>query len=168
MFDINFESELNKIDIRNNLIKKLDKIPVKDDIYLKYISKYKSEEINPDLNLFDYEKALNGNNYLKNNFPEIAKEYWLIADTGQGDEWFMNIKNENIIFYDHNKGEYNDSGFLQMNLSFENFLKLGFLVNKLENYLDEDMDEDIIKPFFIEALNKIRKDLYNDYPYKYF
>lgn len=168
MFEIKIKEELDKLTPRNNVIKKLDKIPIKSELYLEFISKYKSEELSPDIHLLDYEKVLNKNSYIKKNYSQLSEIFWLIADSGQGDEWFLSLKDNKVFFYDHNKGEYIEEGFIEMNLSFEDFFKLGLIVNELENYLIEEVDEDIVKKPFINTLNNISPNLYNKYPYKYF
>jgi len=168
MFEINLKDELEKFTLRNNEIKKLDKIPIKDDEYLKYISKYKSEELSADISLLDYDKVLNKNSYIKKNYSVLSNQLWLIAESGQGDEWFLSIDSEKILFYDHNKGEYSREGFTEMNLTFKDFLKLGLVIRELESYLMDDINENTIKTPFINTLNNINQNLYNKYPYNYF
>lgn len=168
MFEIKLKDEIKKFTLRKDTIKKLDKIVITDKSYIDYISKYESETLNEDINLLDYQKAINSNSYISKNYPLISSKFWLIATSGQGDEWFIDIQNETIVFYNHNKGEYVDEGFISMNLSFEDFLKLGIIVKKLENYLEEDSDENSIKSSFINALNGIKEGLYSIYPYNYF
>lgn len=168
MFEIKIKEELEKFKPRNNIIKKLDKIAVKDELYLEFISKYKSETLSADIDLLDYEKVLNKNSYINKNYPLISEKLWLIADSGQGDEWFLSLEDNKVFFCDHNKGEYVEDGFVEMNLSFEDFLKLGLIVKELENYLMEEVNEDIIKSLFMNALNNISQNLYNKYPYDYF
>ncbi|CAM3763742.1 SMI1/KNR4 family protein [Flavobacterium branchiophilum] len=168
MFEINIEKEIEKFIRRNTLINNLNKIPIRDNFYNEYISKYKSHKLNADIDIFDYEKTLVKNSYIKKNYPNLSENLWIIADSGQGDEWFLSKRNEKILFYDHNKGEYVEDGFIEMDLTFKDFLQLGLILNKLEEYLGQGIDEEIFKKPFIENLNKINKNLFNIYPYKYF
>ena len=72
MFEIKIKEELDKLTPRNNVIKKLGEIPIKSELYLEFISKYKSEELSPDIHLLDYEKVLNKNSYIKKNYSQLS------------------------------------------------------------------------------------------------
>lgn len=161
---------LKRFNKRKTEIKNLDKLPPLDEFYLSFISKYESIEITPDIQIFGYEEALKENRYLETNFSNINQIVWMIGRTGQGDEWFINKKNDSILFYDHNQGEYSDiKQFVSFNISFFEFLQMAFLYQELENSLDEQkkIDENQISAF-IEIINSIHPDLYELYPFKYF
>lgn len=167
MFDIlDFDTILEKFEKRNSIIKKLDKIPVKDSNYLAFISNYKSVELNADMEIFDYDVSLRENRYIKENYPVISEKFWIVGRTGQGDEWFIDTQSsEQILFYDHNKGEYNTEGFSQLGISFEQFIKMGKVVQQLDNHLDNETD--VEERQMVDAMNRISSNLYEKYPYKY-
>lgn len=165
MFRIfDFDTILEEFEQRNNVIKKLDKIPLQDSQYLKFISSYKTTELNADIEIFDYDLCLKENRYIKDNYDKLSNRLWIIGRTGQGDEWFIDIETNEVLFYDHNKGEYEESFFTNMEIDFLGFLKMGILIKQLENYLDEGKD---VMQEYIRAMNSISSNLYNNYPYKY-
>lgn len=154
---------------RNNEVKSLTKVPISDETYLLFISKYKSSEIVPDIVLLDFESSLRDNKYMSDNYSEISKSFWKIGDSGQGDEWFISVQTERIFFYDHNQGEYEKvSQFDNFKITFYEFLQMAFLIREIEflllkrNPTDKDIQE------FISQMNSISTDLYYKYPYKYF
>ena len=111
-----------------NVIKDARKIPIQDKDYQLYISTNKDFEIIPDIELFGYEKALLENKYIEKEYPELSKQIWMFARSGQGDEWFFDRDTEKTLFYDHNKGEYqNIKDFLNFNITFLKFIQIGFL-----------------------------------------
>lgn len=98
-----------------------------NDNYLSFLGEFKEIEITPDIIIFGYEAALKENQYLHENYPEISEKVWIIGRTGQGDEWFIGKEKNNILFYDHNQGEYlNINQFIDMRITFEDFLKMAF------------------------------------------
>ncbi|GLG82381.1 hypothetical protein ACSO1_09030 [Acinetobacter calcoaceticus] len=127
-----------------NEIKKSISLWQLNDNYLSFLGKFKEIEITPDIIIFGYETALKENQYLHENYSEISEKVWIIGRTGQGDEWFVNKIKNNILFYDHNQGEYlNINQFLDMKINFENFLKMAFSYQQLEEKLDmhEELNE---------------------------
>jgi len=160
---------LTVLEKRKSEIKNLDKLPKLDKFYLSFLANYEGVEIIPDIKIYGYEKALVQNRYLKMNYPNIGQTLWIIGETGQGDEWFINIENGNIMFYDHNQGEYsNIEQFISFNISFLEFLQMGLLYQELENSMDamtiikDDMNN------FKKTMNSIHLNLYELYPFKYF
>lgn len=168
MFEINLLNEIGKLSPRSNAIKSFDKIPFDDQAYLNFITQFKTTEITPDFILLDYEKCLNRNDYLKKHYKKISSQFWMIAETGQGDEWFINIDNKLVYFYDHNLGEYAEENFTTLDVVFEDFLRLNFLIKELEDLIEKDFDKDTLKENFIKAVNEIERGLYQKYPYRYF
>ncbi|WP_336975631.1 SMI1/KNR4 family protein [Acinetobacter pittii] len=153
-----------------NEIKKSISLWQLNDNYLSFLGKFKEIEITPDIIIFGYETALKENQYLHENYPEISEKVWIIGRTGQGDEWFVNKTKNNILFYDHNQGEYlNINQFLDMKINFENFLKMAFSYQQLEEELDmhEELNE-VEQDQFKKLVNSINDGLYERYPFKYF
>ncbi len=168
MFEVNIGHELEKLTARQNPIKKTVKILIDDPTYLSIITKFKTSEITTDFILLDYEKCLNRNDYLKKHYNKILSQFWMIAETGQGDEWFISIDNKLVYFYDHNLGEYTEENFTTLDVVFVDFLKLNFLIKELEDLIEKDFDKDTLKEKFIKSVNEIEGGLYEKYPYKYF
>lgn len=153
-----------------NEIKKSISLWQLNDNYLSFLGKFKEIEITPDIIIFGYETALKENQYLHENYPEISEKVWIIGRTGQGDEWFVNKTKNNILFYDHNQGRYlNVNQFLDMKINFENFLKMAFSYQQLEEELDmhEELNE-VEQDQFKKLVNSINDGLYERYPFKYF
>ncbi|MEO9303401.1 SMI1/KNR4 family protein [Acinetobacter pittii] len=153
-----------------NEIKKSISLWQLNDNYLSFLGKFKEIEITPDIIIFGYETALKENQYLHENYPEISEKVWIIGRTGQGDEWFVNKTKNNILFYDHNQGGYlNVNQFLDMKINFENFLKMAFSYQQLEEELDmhEELNE-VEQDQFKKLVNSINDGLYERYPFKYF
>ncbi len=153
-----------------NEIKKSISLWQLNDNYLSFLGKFKEIEITPDIIIFGYETVLKENQYLHENYPEISEKVWIIGRTGQGDEWFVNKTKNNILFYDHNQGEYlNINQFLDMKINFENFLKMAFSYQQLEEELDmhEELNE-VEQDQFKKLVNSINDGLYERYPFKYF
>lgn len=153
-----------------NEIKKSISLWQLNDNYLSFLGKFKEIEITSDILIFGYETALKENQYLNENYPEISEKVWIIGRTGQGDKWFIGKEKNNILFYDHNQGEYlNINQFLDMKINFENFLKMAFSYQQLEKELDmhEEFNE-VEQDQFKKLVNSINEGLYERYPFEYF
>ena len=90
---------LERIEQRKMEIRNLEKLPPLDKFYLSFISKYEGIEITPDIEIFEYEKALNENRYLATNYEIISKKVWIIGASGQGDRWFINKENNFVVSF---------------------------------------------------------------------
>jgi hypothetical protein len=162
------EELFNAFEPRKSLIKNTAKIPVKNDVYLQFIGKYQGMEITPDVQLFGYEEALKENQYLEKEHSEIAARVWMIGRSGQGDEWFLDKDTEEVIYYDHEKGEYAErSGFEDFNISFEAFLQAVFIVKAWEDMMESvnAPNPELAQQYRI-ALNDVHPEFFNRYPYK--
>lgn len=155
---------------RSSEITKFSKLPQLDGNYLSFLGKFKEIEITPDIIIFGYETALKENQYLHENYPEISEKVWIVGRTGQGDEWFIGKEKNNILFYDHNQGEYlNINQFIDMRITFEDFLKMAFSYQQLEEELDinEELNK-VEQDQFKKLVNTINEGLYERYPFEYF
>lgn len=164
------EQEISEIlEKRKTEMKRMDKLPKLDQFYLWFLRKCEYVEITPDIKIYGYEKALIENRYLDTNYLNIAQIMWMIGETGQGDSWFINKENGSIMFYDHNQGEYSPIGqFVNLNISFFEFLQMAFLYKELEEYIErKNIDKNDIS-IFIKVINSINNSLYELYPFKYF
>jgi len=160
---------LSHLSKRTSEIMNLSKLPNLDNFYLAFLAKYEGIVITPDIDIFGYENALKENKYLAVNYSDISKTLWIIGRTGQGDEWFMNKDAGNVLFYDHNQGEYsNNEQFIDFSISFLEFLQMSFLYQDLENLLDRKRVSESEISAFIRAVDSIHLDLYELYPFKYF
>lgn len=159
-------------DLRKSAITNTSKVPVEDSTYLEYIRKYRSFEINPDIQLFDYENALKENKYVEENAPSFCNRVWMFARSGQGDEWFLSTEAiPTVMYYDHNKGDYSlIDQFDNFGISFSKFLQVAFLYRELEEQLDINNDElpKEEEENFITAVSELSPSFYAKYPYKYF
>ncbi|EWH11466.1 hypothetical protein KLA_15755 [Cellulophaga geojensis KL-A] len=165
MFTIpDFNTITEEFERRNNIIKKHDKIPIKDPLYLEFICTYKSIELNADIELFEYDLCLRENKYIKENYNALSDKVWIIGRSGQGDEWFIDIKNNQILFYDHNKGEYERSLFANLEIDFVRFIQMGTVIKQMEKYIEEGEE---VTEEYIKIMNTISPNLFNKYPYKY-
>jgi hypothetical protein len=165
-----FKELIALFDKRKNVIKNTDKILINDTDYLAFISNYEGLNITPDIQLFGFDQTINANKYIAENFKDIAKSQWILARTGQGDEWFLNKQTQKIVFYDHNQGEYkNLNDFLELDINFSQFIQMAFLLKDLEQHLDAEIEKpQTLKHIFQQEMNIIQVDLYEKYPYQYF
>lgn len=154
---------------RAHEIKRFDKLPPLDSFYLSLLAKCNKMEITPDIRLFGYEEALQENRYLNSHYPDIAQRLWIIGDTGQGDSWFLDKEKGCILFYDHDQGEYsNMQQFICLEISFFEFLQMAFLCKEVEYYITENTMDTNKMEAFKKAIDSIKDNLYELYPFKYF
>ena len=157
---------LVRLSKRRGKIKNLCKIPISDAFYLSFISSYEGIEIIPDIDVLGYEQSLIENRLLNSTCTSV----WLIGRTGQGDEWFIDKESNCILFFDHNQGEHSSNDcFVNLKISFFQFLQLAFLYQALEESIEkqEVLNDNVIKAF-IDTVNSIAPNLYSLYPFVYF
>ena len=157
---------LVRLSKRREKIKNLCKIPISDVFYLSFISSYEGIEIIPDIDVLGYEQSLIENRLLNSTCTSV----WLIGRTGQGDEWFIDKESNCILFFDHNQGEHSSNDcFVNLKISFFQFLQLAFLYQALEESIEkqEVLNDNVIK-VFIDTVNSIAPNLYSLYPFAYF
>ncbi len=95
----------------------------------------------------------------------------MFARSGQGDEWFFDTHKFNVLYYDHNQGEYQSiKQFLDFDIDFITFLQIGFLYRDLEERLDETDDNlsELDKSDFKKAIDNCNANFFLNYPYTYF
>jgi len=155
---------------RKSPVKNADKIGLNDPLYLNYILNYESLEIIPDIQLLGYEEVLRENKYLAANYPPLADQVWMIATSGQGDGWFVERNTKNVLFYDHNLGEYESVlSFRDLGISFGEFMQAAFILQELETKLYEEGVEAVtVEDVFKESISGISSTFMELYPYCYF
>jgi hypothetical protein len=165
---LDIEEIFSKFPKRDRVIEKSKKIDVNDKIYWNFVSFFGKFEINPDSILLDYDQAILENLYIQRNFSAISDDYWLFGRTGQGDEWFIEKKDKKVFFYNHEIGNYETAGFLNMQIDFAQFLQLSFLIKELEEISEQGKLSDAHKRAFISSMDTIQESLFTNYPYRYF
>lgn len=164
------EQIMAKLPKRAVAVKSLDKLPPLPAAYLSFVQQCESVEITPDIRLWDYQTALNENRRLGSEYSEVAARYWLIGDAGQGDTWFIGKESGNILFYDHDQGEYDEAEarFADMGIGFIPFLQTALLLQELEGLLDAQPElSQPIQDAFKTQMDTIAPGLYERYPFAY-
>lgn len=152
----------NKRTIKRNKIE-----PFHSDAYFQYVLNYEGREIIPDIFLLDYQEAITKNRYICQHFADVAKTYWLFATGGQGDEWLIRKSDGYIVFYDHNYSEYDNKGFVFLDIDFFQFMQMALLLASLEQVHEQILTEaDFNK--FVSTMNGISNQLYEKYPFEIF
>lgn len=150
-------------------VKKAIKLPKMDEFYINFLQDFEEVEIIPDISILGYEKSLNENNYIFKNYPNISHSFWLIGESGQGDSWFLDKSSNEILFYDHNNGEFDKySKFKNLKINFYDFLRVAFLYRDLEHIIEFKEASELEIKYFKNELDKVSPILFNLYPYKYF
>lgn len=125
------------------------------ELYKKLVTLIKTTEIASEAILYNTVEAVNENKEF------VLKDYWCFAGNGQGDRWFLD-GNGNVFFYDHDYDEKLES----INISFEQWLQMAFVIRQLDLYFDEH--DDISEPArqnFYDALKTIHPELRENYPF---
>lgn len=164
-----YNKVLLSLEPRVNKIKNLTKVKLFDEDYKSFLSDYNEAEFTADIFIFNYERSINENYYIQKNYHHIAELVWMVGRSGQGDEWFIDKRTSNVLFYDHNLGEYQDrSNYVDLNIDFKNFVVLSDLFRQLELLLEDREVSESEKKEFVKQINSISSNLYEIYPYKYF
>ncbi|WP_156503565.1 MULTISPECIES: SMI1/KNR4 family protein [Eikenella] len=159
-----------KLPKRAVAVKRLDKLPPLPAAYLSFLQQCESVEITPDIRLWGYQTALNENCRLSCDYPDTAARYWLIGNSGQGDTWLIGKEGGNILFYDHNQGEYDEAEaqFADMAVGFIPFLQTAFLLQELETLLEtQSAPNQQAQDAFQARMDEIALGLYERYPFAY-
>ena len=137
-----------------------------DEPYRAFLHHYQGVEIIPDIELFDYERALRENAYVERHFALVAQHFWMMGRSGQGDEWFLDDTCREVWFYDYDQGEYTLDGFVSMGVGIVDFVQAAFLFRALEDCLDNG-DELSARQMY-QQLQARYPELCTRYPYHYF
>lgn len=170
MFEVdNIENILSSCEKRKNILSDTNKLSINDKDYLSFITTYNGCEITPDIKIFGYEESLNANRYIQEEYPDVAEKIWLIGCTGIGDQWFLDKESHSILFFDHDQGEYTNAEFTDLEVQFNDFFRMSFVLRSLEDFLDDNtsFDQDKVEKEFKVEMNKISPKLYERYPYNW-
>lgn len=123
--------------------------------YKKLATAIKTIEIASEAILFNTIEAVNENKEF------VLPDHWCFAGNGQGDRWFLD-KSGNVFFYDH---DY-DETLHPMNISFDQWLQMSYVIQQLDQYFDEyeDVSEPVRQRFY-EVLRTIHPKLGENYPF---
>lgn len=123
--------------------------------YKNWVTQMNTTEISSETILYSSVDAVNENKEF------VLPNYWCFASNGQGDRWFFNTEDQ-VFFYDH---DY-DEKLEPMNINFEEWLQMAFIVGQLDVYFDEyDTIPKSIKQEFFQILNRIHPTLSDKYPF---
>lgn len=137
-----------------------------DQDYQYFVCHYKRTELNPDVILLDYEQSINQNRYIKNEYPDFAKELWLFANSGCGDMWFLHKISKQVLFYDHDQGEFSSfDDFTIMSVEFKEFVNLILILEQFQQKLDNDLIDDS-EQYFLDHVYHINPNFFTIYPYQ--
>ena len=127
-------------------------------------------EIIPDIRLLDYEEVLQENNYLAVNYPQLADQLWMIGTSGQGDGRFVERNTKNVLFYDHDLGEYESVlSFRNFSIGFSEFIQAAFMLRELETKLyEEELESGTVEHVFKASMAGISSTFMELYQYRYF
>ena len=94
----------------------------------------------------------------------------MIGRTGQGDEWFIDRKSLQILFYNNDLGEYKSKfDFKNMQIDFTQFLQFCMLMKdfeqSLELYAFIESSPEFIQ--FKHQIHSIHPDLVENYPFNF-
>lgn len=123
--------------------------------YKHIVTQITTTEISSETVLYHSVEAINENK----GFDLF--DYWCFGGNGQGDRWFLN-KKDRVFFYDH---DY-DERLEPMYISFEQWLKMAFVIKQLDQSFDEfGLIPESVKQKFYETLNSIHPTLSENYPF---
>lgn len=123
--------------------------------YKKLVTLIKTTEIASEAILYNAVEAVSENQEF------VLSDYWCFAGNGQGDRWFLD-RNGTVFFYDH---DY-DEKLIAINISFEQWLQMTFVIRQLDLYFDEhDEVSEPVRQKFFEALDIIHSGLSEIYPF---
>ncbi len=92
---------------------------------------------------------------------EVAAEWFVIGDNGQGDEWWLGPRGD-VWFFDHTDGERSISRFQAMHLSVTEWIMTGHLLGAFEK-IDDPTDDDVAR--LHAGMEAISAELPSRWPY---
>jgi len=127
------------------------------DSYKTLVTQIKTTEISSETILYNSVEAVNENKEF--DLPD----YWCFAGNGQGDRWFLNTDDQ-VFFYNH---DY-DEKLEPMNINFEEWLQMAFVIRQLDMYFDEyDNIPEPVRQEFYKTLNRLHPTLSDIYPFTF-
>lgn len=137
-----------------------------DEDYRYFVCHYQKAELNPDVVLLDYEQSILRNRDMQNDYPEFAQDIWLFADSGYGDMWFLHKTSKQVLFYDHEQGEFSSfDDFTIMSVEFKEFVNLILILEQFQQKLDNDLIDDS-EQYFLDHVYHINPKFFAIYPYQ--
>lgn len=125
--------------------------------YRNWVTQIPTSEISSETILYNSVEAVNENKEFE------FTDYWCFAGNGQGDRWFLNI-NDQVFFYNH---DY-DEKLEPMNINFEEWLQMAFVIRQLDVYFDEyDNISEPVQQEFYKTLNRLHPTLSDVYPFAF-
>ena len=125
--------------------------------YRNWVTQIPTAEISSETVLYNSVEAVNEN-------KEFAlTDYWCFAGNGQGDRWFLNTDDQ-VFFYNHDYDEKMEP----MNINFEEWLQMAFVIRQLDMYFDEygNIPEPVQQEFY-KTLNRLHPALSDIYPFTF-
>ncbi|VEH20183.1 SMI1 / KNR4 family [Chryseobacterium nakagawai] len=123
--------------------------------YKNMVTVIKTTEIASEAIVYSAIEAVNENKEF------VLPDSWCFAGNGQGDRWFLD-RSGAVFFYNHD----DDEKLEPMNISFEEWLQMAFIVQQLDFYLDEyDEVSEPVRQNFYDTLNAIHPQLGENYPF---
>ncbi|OBX59857.1 SMI1/KNR4 family protein [Moraxella sp. K2450] len=151
-------------DKKQQLIKKPKACFGFDENYQYFVCHYRQVEIICDVVIYDYEQAINHNRYFEKEYAHFAKELWLFADNCCGDEWFLHKTTKQVLFYDHEQGEYSSfDDFVKFDVDFGQFMHLIMALREFQ------LNEHAIKnpqDYFNKHILPLNPIFFDNYPYE--
>ncbi|WP_213278788.1 SMI1/KNR4 family protein [Chryseobacterium indologenes] len=150
------ESEILKVKIPLQNFSKTISFPFSER-YRNWVTQIPTAEISSETILYNSVEAVNENKEFD------FTDYWCFAGNGQGDQWFLNTDDQ-VFFYNH---DY-DEKLEPMNINFEEWLQMAFVIRQLDMYFDEyDNIPESVQQEFYKTLNRLHPTLSNIYPFTF-
>ncbi|MDR6466107.1 hypothetical protein [Chryseobacterium sediminis] len=125
--------------------------------YRNWVTQIPTAEISSETILYNSVEAVNENKEFD------LTDYWCFAGNGQGDRWFLNTDDQ-VFFYNH---DY-DEKLEPMNINFEEWLQMAFVIRQLDMYFDEyDSIPEPVQQEFYKTLNRLHPTLSDIYPFTF-
>lgn len=125
--------------------------------YRNWVTQIPTSEISSETILYNSVEAVNENKEFE------FTDYWCFAGNGQGDRWFLNTDDQ-VFFYNH---DY-DEKLEPMNINFEEWLQMAFVIRQLDVYFDEyDNIPEPVQQEFYKTLNRLHPTLSDVYPFAF-
>lgn len=125
--------------------------------YRNLVTQISTAEISSETILYNSVEAVNENKEFD------LTDYWCFAGNGQGDRWFLNTDDQ-VFFYNH---DY-DEKIEPMNINFEKWLQMAFIIRQLDVYFDEyDNIPEPVQQEFYKTLDILHPTLSDIYPFTF-